>query len=377
MISSIELRNFKCFEKQEIKLGKITLLSGLNGLGKSTILQGLLLLRQSFQQGLLKNRALALNGELVQLGTAKDILFEEAIKEEIGFQIFLKNDVEARWLFKYNRESDVLNQISRNVKKEVYKTNLFRDNFHYLKAERIGPRNFFQMSDNIVRQHKQLGTRGEYTAHFLHLFGMMKIPCIALGHEKAKGMNLRAQVEAWLGEISPGTRIHVESYSGLDLVNLNYSFALGEQTSSQFRSTNVGFGITYTLPILVAILSSSVGTLVLLENPEAHLHPRGQVLIGELMAKAANCGVQIIVETHSDHVLNGIRIAVHSEKLCPDDVSLNFFDRKESQLGGRIEVISPKIDRDGRIDKWPDGFFDEWDKSLETLLVKGEKEYGY
>jgi predicted ATPase len=154
----------------------------------------------------------------------------------------------------------------------------------------------------------------------------------------------------------------------MDLISLQYSYVTGQQISNPYRSTNVGFGITYTLPILVAILSSLSGALLLLENPEAHLHPKGQVKIGDLIARAASCGIQVVVETHSDHVLNGIRLAVHAGRLHPEHVQLHFFERKEQQGSMRNVVISPHIDRDGRIDRWPEGFFDEWDRSLEALI---------
>jgi predicted ATPase len=167
-----------------------------------------------------------------------------------------------------------------------------------------------------------------------------------------------------MGEISPGTRINIKDSSDLDLVSLQYSYGL----SNPYRATNVGFGISYTLPIIVAILASEPETLILLENPEAHLHPKGQAKMGELLSLAASCGIQIVVETHSDHILNGIRLAVHSRKLDSNDVQLHYFQREEMRGESNIEVISPRIDRNGRIDKWPDGFFDEWDKSLEALL---------
>jgi predicted ATPase len=78
--------------------------------------------------------------------------------------------------------------------------------------------------------------------------------------------------------------------------------------------------------------------------------------------------MQVIVETHSDHVLNGIRLAVHGGQLPPESVALHFFDRNPQRDQTYSEVISPRINRDGRIDQWPEGFFDEWDKSLEALL---------
>ena len=368
MIRTLHLHSFKCFEDQPLTFGSLTLLSGLNGTGKTSVLQALLLLRQSYQQGLLPHKGLALNGDWVRIGTAKDALFEGAQEETIGFDLDFGEGRKGEWRFNYNREADVLDLASPPVVEDVFTCSLFDDKFHYLQAERVGPRTAFDMSDFLVRQHRQLGTRGEYTAHFLAIFEREDIPHESLAHPKATSLQLRDQVEAWIGEVSPGTRLHVTPHTGMDLVNLEFSFVTGQQVSNPYRTTNVGFGITYTLPILVALLSSASPTLLLLENPEAHLHPKGQVSIGDLMARAASCGIQVVVETHSDHVLNGIRLAVHAGKLAPDNVRLHFFDRKPQNKQACAEVISPRIDHNGRIDRWPEGFFDEWDKSLEALL---------
>jgi len=364
VICQLRLQNFKRFENQSLEIGNLTLLSGLNGMGKSSVLQSLLLLRQSYQQGLLESTGLALNGDLVHIGTARDALFEDAKEDKIEFILAFKNGNEATWQFGYDPEADILGLTSPAVPLKTYHTSLFGDDFQYLQAERLGPRTSSEMSDFQVRQHRQLGTKGEYTAHFLSMFQDSKIPNSTLSHPQAKSLNLLFQVEAWLSEISPGTRIHIIANSHMDLVSLQYSlFGL-----KKYRSTNVGFGITYTLPVITAILSAKPGALLLLENPEAHLHPKGQARMGNLLAQAAAKDVQIILETHSDHILNGIRLAVHGGNLDPDAVRLHFFQRRESQ--GQIinEVISPQMNRRGRIDQWPDGFFDEWDNSLAALL---------
>jgi len=368
MIRFIRMENFKCFETQKVELGALTLLSGLNGMGKSTILQALLLLRQSYQQGLLQKTGLSLNGDLVRIGTAQDALFEDAKEEKIGFEIGMANGNKGKWRFNYNEEADVLDLDQSPSNGNIYRSSLFEDDFHYLQAERLGPRRFFEMSVSQVQQHKQIGTRGEFTAHFLASYGAKKISKKSLSHSKAESLKLRDQVEAWLEEISPGTRIHLGLHKGMDLVNLEYSFITGKHVSNNFRSTNVGFGLTYTLPVIVALLASAKGALIMIENPEAHLHPEGQVRIGELMALAASCGIQVVVESHSDHILNGIRLAVYNQKIAPDKVMLHYFERKEINQG-KTSVVTPTIDQNGRIDRWPDGFFDVWDKCLETLLT--------
>jgi predicted ATPase len=377
MITSLSLINFKPFKYQLLAFRPLTLLSGLNSTGKSSVLQALLLLRQSYQQELLTKTGLALNGELVNIGTAQDALFEGASKaDKISFELVLNDDKKGIWSFNYDQELDVLNRTSLPVSAEVYESNLFHDNFHYLQAERIGPRTFFQMSDFQVRQLGKLGISGEYAAQFLWLNQEKPIFNNRLSHPKVKllqrGLDdpkipsqlLIDQVEAWMGEISPGTKIRIEPKPDVDLISVKYFYG----DSNLYRATNVGFGISYTLPIIVAILASEPGTLILIENPEAHLHPKGQAKMGDLLALAASCGVQVVIETHSDHVLNGIRLAVHGGKLDPKDVQLHYFERKEKDGQAYTEVVSPHIDRNGRIDQWPEGFFDEWDKSLEALL---------
>ncbi len=377
MITSLSLRNFKPFKYQLLAFRQLTLLSGLNSTGKSSVLQALLLLRQSYQQELLKKTGLALNGELVNIGTAQDALFEGAGKaDQISFELVLDDDTNGIWSFKYDQELDVLNRTSPPVAPEVYESNLFRDNFHYLQAERIGSRTFFQMSDFQVRQLGKLGISGEYAAHFLSVNQDKLIPNSRLSHPKVKllkrGLDdpetpskfLIDQVEAWMGEISPGTKIRLEPKPDVDLISVKYFYG----DSNLYRATNVGFGISYTLPIIVAVLASPPGTMILIENPEAHLHPKGQSKMGELLALAASCGVQVVIETHSDHVLNGIRRAVHDSKLCPKDVQLHYFYREKENEHTVTQVLSPHMDADGRIDKWPEGFFDQAEKDLLELL---------
>lgn len=369
MIQRLRLHNFKCFEDLSLDFGALTLLTGLNSTGKSSVLQALLLLRQS-NSGYGDITGLDLNGALISLGTTRDVRFEGATSDDIDICLTMSDTAqEFCWSFSIDRETDVLKRRCYFPPEDdllLYGISLFSNDFHYLQAERLGPRTAFDVSDFQVRQHRQLGAQGQYTAHFLALFGNEDIPNPHLQHPQARTLSLKNQVEAWIGEISPGTRLNLTDLPDVDLVSLRFSFVTGKQESDPYRPTNVGFGLSYTLPIIVAILSAKPGALVLLENPEAHLHPRGQAMIGELLARAAHAGVQIVLESHSDHVLNGIRVAVHGGKIPPEEVKIHFFGRDLER--GTHTVVSPQIDRNGRIDQWPAGFFDEWDKSLEILL---------
>lgn len=367
MIESIQLKNFKCFEEQKVLLRPLTLLAGLNSSGKSTIIQALLLLRQSYLENLLPNVGLTLNGKLAQLGTAKDALFEEADDDEIGFE--LRDDLPAslELRFSYREESDVLTLKDWNVTGKIWDTSLFGDGFQYLKAERIGPRTSFEMSDYEVRHHRQIGSSGEYAIHFLSSFGSEIVDLPALCHPMASSHTLQSQVEAWMTEISPGMRLNIKPHSDMDLMTFNVTYSLGHQVgSSEYRPTNVGFGITYALPIVVSVLAAHPGGLVIVENPEAHLHPRGQVKLGELLSLASTSGVQILIETHSDHVLNGIRLAVRQGKAEYSRVALY---HSKWERGGRSPSLTLlSIDPTGRLSEWPEDFFDEMERSLDQLL---------
>lgn len=369
MIQLVRLRNFKCFEDQKFPFAALNLLAGLNGMGKSSLLQALLLLRQSFRRRFPKKR-LTLNGDWVNLGTAKDILYEGAREDTIAFELTFDKDETFTWIAKYRTaDANVLGLDSEPESDHYLQESLFRrPGFHYLQAERIGPRIYLAGSDYEVSRRGELGSRGEYAVHFLSAFGSTNIPNQNLAHPNAASLSLKDQVEAWIGEVSPGTRINFTSYRDIDLVSLRYSFVSAGHISDPYRATNVGFGITYTLPVVVALLASRPNSLILVENPEAHLHPGGQTKIAKLATLAAASGVQVVIETHSDHVLNGIRLAVREGKIAPHDVCLQFFQRMEHEEQLYSEVIFPRIDTDGRIDLWPEGFFDEMEKNLGGLL---------
>ena len=122
------------------------------------------------------------------------------------------------------------------------------------------------------------------------------------------------------------------------------------------------------IPVINSVLSAKPGDLLIVENPEAHLHPAAQTLIGKLYAIAAANGVQVIIETHSDHLFNGVRIAVKQNKISCNDVSIFFITAKLIKNEFASEVTTSEISQDGRIALWPDGFFDQWDKDLDELL---------
>lgn len=366
----LHIHNFKAFKDVYIELRPLTLLSGQNGSGKSTTLQAIALLQQSMDANGFSNlHGLLLNGELVELGTGSDVLHDE--HDDITISFTVNTEASGNYYIyetRYSSTSDVLPMKTCYIKGDPI-PGLYKTGFQYLRADRISPAVSYPKSHHTVSQRKFLGTRGEYTAHFLSLFRDEQVTESRRRHPTASTTHgLLSQVNAWLQEVSPGARVSTEEVPRTDLMRLEYTYGStsGIRGSNPYRATNVGFGLTYVLPIIVACLASPKGSLIMLENPEAHLHPQGQIAIGGLIARAAATGAQVLLETHSDHVLNGIRIAVKEGIIPNTHVGLNFFRRTDAS--SQPLHAQPEVSPTGRLSEWPDGFFDQWDKALDRIL---------
>jgi predicted ATPase len=365
MIERIRLSNFKCFEKLDLRLGALNLFTGLNGMGKSTIIQALLLLHQSNKQGYIDKKTVCLNGDYIQLGTGRDVLYQNASNEVISVEL-TEADVNLSLQLKYEKDADMLEIIEFSRPSTNY-LGVISEKLEYLNAERISPQTVYPKS-SVHINNMLLGINGQYTAHYLSLHGEDTM-CWDSGC--GKGASLKEAVQYWLNEISPSVKFDIQNIDNTELAKIEYYFS-SRSVSSVFRPTNIGFGITYVLPVIVALLKAQPGSALIIENPEAHLHPRGQRKIGELISACAANHVQVFIETHSDHILNGIRVAVKNSKIKHSAVCVSFFDKIKEKNKVKHIVQTPSIDPHGKIDVWPDGFFDEWEKALDEIIFGGQ-----
>jgi len=383
MISDLSIAHFKAIRKVSLPLRRFNLLAGINGMGKSTCLQSLLLLRQSWLARTLPTLGLLLRGSLIDLGRGEDVLHQFEDEEFIEFRIETTSG-EATWSFDAGKSQGLDHEIlplrsfkesyapSPKTASSAYEQPPFSAGFRYLSAERVSPKVAYETSFYSVRELDQIGSHGEFAAHYLAEYQNCEIDIVRLRHPglSVNQPDLLSNVRAWMGELSPGISLEVQNYPGIQKASVAYEYDTGPEKrfTSLLRPTNVGFGITYAFPIVVAVLSAKTGDTLLVENPEAHLHPGGQFKIGRMLALTAAGGVQVFVETHSEHVLNGARIAVKNGDLSHDDVAIFFFDRRTGDPAHDVRIEVPKIDRDGKIDPWPVGFFDEAEKRLFELL---------
>lgn len=403
MLTAIELESFKCFRKLVLPLAQCTLLTGKNASGKSTVMQALLLLQQTATdmdelQPTQQNRELRLNGSLVNLGSAADVIDKVTGHRECAIALatedgrcqwnFSIRDRRAitipvqsiDWLptggkakhFRATDQKDVLGPTliphswtSSDEHGDIADLERALQTIQYISAERIGPRETYPL---IERQRRYVGALGQNAPALLYSFADERIARALVA--PAAPPTLRNQVQAWMREFFPGCGIDVQPVPNANLV------ALGIRTSDEtdyHRPQHVGFGLTHILPIITAALIIKERQLLLIENPEVHLHPAGQSWMGQFLARVAATGVQVVVETHSDHVLNGVRRAVRTERLDAADVAVHFFsERPPGDADKMSQVVSPVINQAGNFDHWPDGFFDQFDKDMDFFADWGD-----
>jgi predicted ATPase len=370
MKKSLYIDNFKCFKDTIIELGNLTVLAGANSVGKSTTIQALLLLKVIETALLNKQKTVPLNGVFAQnLGTTREVLNVNASSDEIT--IVLEDDVQYPNILNKPYLSLVVSNKNRSsafldIKFHSEQYTVSADasysklkDFYYLNAERVGPRLRYDTGNSS----KFVGHQGEFTIFVLD----------NIKDEKIKKSDLRIfdnnevstyirQTELWMQYItSVKDKMITQVIEAANIALVKYG---------QSSATNVGFGISYVLPIIVNGLLAEKGSMMIVENPEAHLHPSGQSRIGQFLAHVAASGVQVVVETHSEHVINGMRIAAISNVISNEDIIINFFSKKEGDEQPTINKI--EINQMGDLTKFPYGFFDQAIHDT-TTIVKTRK----
>lgn len=378
-IDDVTIKNFKSLKDIELKLSNLTLITGVNSSGKSSFIQSLLVFKENFdaitfeinfrdylelnkENGVRPPKKNAsFNGIYLKLGDEKLLLSQESSNNKMTFIINIDKE---KVHIDIDKELELEVEGINNPKLDTL--NIFNDNnFGYLNTDRTPPAYTFPFSETQIKKGS-IGLEGEYTAHYLSENKRQELTVEALQHPESKTLKLLENTYKWMGDISSGVSISASADPSIQSAKLTYQYEYGNDTTSNYSPLNVGFGLTYVLPVIVLILKSKPGDLLIIENPESHLHPKGQSKIAELCSIAAHNGVQIIIESHSDHFLNGLRVATKNKIIAPAESQIYYFEKKKNNLDTVAHSIN--IDKEGGLNNYPKGFFDEWDDNLDKLL---------
>jgi len=366
VIRTLKISGFKRFKEESLPLGQLTVLTGANGTGKTSLVHSLLLIRRAARQP--KPETVALNDEEgLQLGEGADVLNWQAKESELRFECEMESGENPCWRFGVPDERSLHLPL---VESPPMAPQSFADGgrrFAYVGAERLGPRDALSASSASIAD-LDVGYCGQHVAQVLAVLDRKVIP--PGRHTDSGGettlADLAHQTEYWTCRIVRPLEIRAEWFPNSMVTRLR--FKTPGIRSDWTRPPNMGFGVSYALPVIVAGLVAAVGGLLVVENPEAHLHPAGQSEMGRFLGQVAADGVQVVVETHSDHVLNGIRHAVANPRhpLQSKDTKINYF-LAEAEEHARGVFLTLDISSSGAVSGWPVGFFDQSDRDLRAL----------
>ncbi len=352
MIIKSNIKGFKRFADQAFDFRQLTVLTGMNGGGKSSVIHALLLTQEASQNN---QATIALNGPYgLELGALSDVLNQETDAKSFVIDCHFEGDVSEKWEFS-GQETELFAHATSRLARRLSSSDA--RSFQYLSAERLGPR-LTQVSAALPPDLLEVGCRGEFCAHVIESMDKFLIePARRCPDDLNLSLLLKAQTEVWLTKMTRKIQIRTASFVGSRVSTMEF-----RAQQDWVKPTNMGFGITYALPIILAALTACSGGLVIVENPEAHLHPAGQSQMGVFLATMAAAGVQIIVETHSDHLLNGIRRAIGEQKLLSASKAIvHYFDDAGSQ------PESLMFTEVGGISSWPKGFFDQYQLDISAI----------
>jgi hypothetical protein len=421
-ISKIAVRGFKSIaDEQQIELRPLTLLAGANSSGKSSIMQAVLLLKQTLEAPS-DPGALLLDGPNVRFTSAEQLLSQipgGTRKPRFAVRIELSNGPRLKVVFKREkgvgfeleamdysegaeklhidadmRPSDILKALPTSLKTiRAAMEQKTKESLHWSVRRERCFFSFWLSERRTQRSRISLAPLSPSAQLVPHLQGLIHLPGL-------RGNPRRTYAKSAVGPLFPGT---IENYVasiiaqwqsrgnprlaqlGSALADMGLTWKVKAQplddTQVELRVgllvhgrrggahdlvsiADVGVGVSQSLPVVVAVIVARRGQVVYLEEPEIHLHPRAQRRLAHILADAANRGVIVVAETHSALLLREVQTLVATGKLSPDKVKLHWFQRQED---GRTVVTSVDLDENGAYGDWPEDF--------DEVELNAEKDY--
>ena len=345
MITNIKLENFKCFRQLDINPKLLTVLIGPNGTGKSSVLQALLLLKQSVGEDQLEYQ-----GELINLGSTADIApnyLEEHPPLGLGFEGNESGrDLQCYVYYSMAEPSppdtlplphDPAGTLLKGLRVVPAVRGLVRPRYS-LGVEYVKE---ISLQDRLGNQESQLATNLAYSRPSEERLSKML--------RKVTGTGLRA-------EMSPPQSVEVKSTAPSGAVNM----------------VAEGFGANALIQLLYQLITAEKGATVLIEEPEIHLHPKAQAELAETLAETAKAeDKQIIMTTHSEHIAGRLLTLVAENRLTTDELAIYSFEKDEKGECAASEIeITERGQTKGGLRSFFDTDLDEVDRYIRALAPK-------
>ena len=342
MITKLKIEGFKSIEEQEFDFKGLTVLTGLNSTGKSSVIQSILLLSHF---------------------NSSSSLLKEYMRKFLQFSV-IRNRYKDTKNIKIEATGDdfhgkiSIEQTGSWIVENQAREFSFEENLFYISSNRIGAEDFASSDE-----YDKFGVDGKYIFGYFEKNKNIPLDNIALIIDEKKNSNtLDRQLSYWLKYILEiELRLKTQRLTP-DMVRVSFE-CNGLEDLSPF---NVGAGNSYLAKVLIMGLSCKQDNILIVENPEIHLHPKAQSKLADFFVFLQNAGVQVIIETHCEHLISKLRYNVYKKKLESDDIVIYY----KPSIQGEFEKISINsnghfIDDEKSEIAFPSGFFDS---TLSELL---------
>ncbi|GME47339.1 MULTISPECIES: AAA family ATPase [unclassified Pantoea] len=340
MLTKIEILNFKSLESETLSLKPLTIFTGANSSGKSSVLQAIMLVIKQSQES---NR----------------YSMEELLRYLNDFHAIRNKKTNAKAIkISVTDSQNTVNELTIFVDGFIRKSDLSyiyepseeissQPEFLYLNANRIGAQEVTPLSD------RRIGILGEY---LFSTFEKIKIKPVEEQLLKFPGSKtLSYQVAEWLSYIT-GTTSELVTEKISDQLKISFKIREIEGFVSPF---NLGAGMSYISKVIIICLMAKKGDLIIIENPEVQLHPKAQSYLGEFLCFIAANGIQLIVETHCEHLLNKVTYQVYKDSIQNEDVIIHYKPDVNSKfLNLLLNEDGEYVDCNNNTIAFPKGFFD-------------------
>lgn len=339
MLKQLDITNLKSISKTSLKLAPLTILAGANSAGKSTVMQSLMLL-------------------IKHSGSSNRFSMEELLRYMNDFSAIRNKRNNARSLnitaIDHQDKSHQININADGVEADsqlqyIYEppTKIAEQELLYLNANRIGAQELVPVAD------RKIGLLGEFVFPTFDKVKGNILPDELLKFEGSKTISY--QLSQWLAFIT-GTSLELQTEKTSDQVKVSFNV---KDIDSQVSPYNLGAGMSDVAKVLIVCLMAKKGDLILIENPEVQLHPKAQALLGVFLAFIASSGIQLIIETHCEHLINKVAYQVYEDEIESGDVVIHYKGHVEEDFQAiTIDLNGEFNDPEGNIISFPAGFFD-------------------
>ena len=373
MINKVRVKALKSIKDLTVSCADLNLIVGTNSAGKSTFLQALLLDAQNHVNG--EGR---LNGELVSMGEYREVRNYSMPNSNIEIEIWQNGDPRpTKMEFWEDSEGKCKVNVSageQSVRDIILDGELYEEENHlfynvdlkYLSCHRVGPRDIYAKNFN---KEDVMGIDGEYA--FSYLLNHMEDSLDEYLVKEGTVNTLYSQVNYWLDYII-GTRLAIGDIKKTNYLQVKYNNNPANVNSESLysRPINVGSGVSYLITILIECLSSAKKDIILIENPEIHLHPKAQSRLCEFLYFISCANRQLFIETHSDHIFNGVRVGISTGSMDRDKIAIDFFvlDEMYNTQCNKIEIgdFGKIIGTNKKLNV--NDLFDQFDLDLDKML---------